>query len=161
MGTVEFIHIASVAGEPMRAVEQVHAVPGAGLESDRYATRKGQYSDHPGTAHDLTLIEAEIVESLTEEEGISLDLGQTRRNVTTRGIRLNDLVGRRFSVGNVLCDGVRLCEPCDYLAGLIGKPVLRPLVHRAGLRAVIVTEGEIRVGDEVSEVSIEAESRTA
>jgi len=96
LGTVEFIHIASVAGEPMRAVEQVHAVPGAGLESDRYATRKGQYSDHPETAHDLTLIEAEIVESLTEEEGISLDLGQTRRNVTTRGIRLNDLVGRRF-----------------------------------------------------------------
>jgi MOSC domain-containing protein YiiM len=76
-------------------------------------------------------------------------LARTRRNVTTRGIRLNELVGRRFRIGGVECEGTRLCEPCRYLEELLGKPVLEPLVHRAGLRARIVGGGEIALGDEV------------
>ena len=75
--------------------------------------------------------------------------GETRRNVTTRGIRLNDLVGRRFRIGDVECEGTRPCEPCQYLTDLLGKPVLAPLVHRAGLRARILGSGEIARGDEV------------
>ncbi|HEV8544933.1 MAG TPA: MOSC domain-containing protein, partial [Candidatus Limnocylindrales bacterium] len=83
-------------------------------------------------------------------DGIVLAPGETRRNVTTRGIRLNDLVGRRFRVGDVECEGIRLCEPCQYLTDSIGKPILRPLVHRAGLRAKIRKGGEIAIGAEVA-----------
>jgi MOSC domain-containing protein YiiM len=136
----------------MRALNRVHAIPGVGIEGDRYATGKGHWSDDRGVSRDLTLIEAEVVENLRAELGIALDPGQARRNLTTRGVRVNELVGRRFFVGGVLCEGTRLCEPCEYLAGLISMPVLRPLVHRGGLRAVIVGEGYIEVGDLVSDV---------
>jgi MOSC domain-containing protein YiiM len=136
----------------MRRRRRVHAIPGVGIEGDRYATGKGHWSHDPGVNRDLTLIEAEVVESLQTELGIALDPGQARRNLTTRGIRLNELVGRRFLIGSVLCEGTRLCEPCEYLAGLIAKPVLRPLVHRGGLRAMIVGEGYIEVGDVVRDV---------
>ena len=70
--------------------------------------------------------------------------------MTTRGVRLNDLLGQRFRVGEILCEGTRLCEPCQHLVDLIGKPVLKPLVHRGGLRADILEDGEIRVGDPIS-----------
>lgn len=142
----------------MRAVDRVRAIPGVGLEGDRYATGDGRWSDEPGGGRELTLVEAESLDDLRTENGIALDPGQTRRNVTTRGIRLNDLVGQRFMVGDALCEGMRLCEPCDYLEGLVGKPVIRPLTHKAGLRAVILGEGEISVGDPVS---VTKESRTA
>jgi MOSC domain-containing protein YiiM len=95
----------------------------------------------------MTLIEAEALEALAREHGIELSAGETRRNLTTRGISLNDLVGRRFWVGHVLCQGTRLCEPCQYLADLTRKPLLRPLVHRGGLRADILRGGVIHTGD--------------
>ena len=88
-------------------------------------------------------------EALAERDGILLEPGETRRNVTTRGIRLNDLVGRRFRVGGIECEATRLCEPCQGLTDLLGKPVLKPLAHRAGLRALILTDGEIGLGDEI------------
>src|SRR5207302_11133948 len=102
----------------------------------------------PGTGRALTLIEAEAVESLARL-GIVLRPGEARRNVTTRGIALNELVGRRFRLGGALCLGTRLCEPCTYPQELVGKPVLDPLAHRGGLRADVLEGGEIRVGDEV------------
>ena len=148
-GTVESIHIAPAAGAPMLPVSQVRAVAGVGLEGDRYAAGTGHYSGDAKVDRDLTLIEAEEIEALADRAGIVLAAGETRRNVTTRGIRLNELVGRRFRVGGVLCEGTRLCEPCQYLTELLGKPVLEPLVHRAGLRARILTDGEIALGDEV------------
>jgi MOSC domain-containing protein YiiM len=148
-GTVEAIHVAPAAGEPMTSVERVRAIAGVGLEGDRYATRTGTWSPDPGVDRDITLIEAEVIEDLAATDGIALAPGESRRNVTTRGIRLNDLVGRRFRVGAVVCKGTRLCEPCQYLTDLVGKPVLRPLVHRAGLRAAIVEGGEIAVGADV------------
>jgi MOSC domain-containing protein YiiM len=148
-GTVEAIHIAPAAGQPMTSVERVRAIAGVGLEGDRYATRTGTWSPDPRVERDITLIEAEVIEDLAATDGIVLAPGESRRNVTTRGIRLNDLVGRRFRVGGVVCEGTRLCEPCQYLTDLVGKPVPRPLVHRAGLRAAIVEGGEIAVGAEV------------
>jgi MOSC domain-containing protein YiiM len=148
-GTVVAIHIAPAAAEPMIRVERVRAIAGVGLEGDRYATKTGYWSPNLGVDRDVTLIEAEVLEDLATTDGIVLSAGESRRNVTTRGIRLNDLVGRRFRVGNVVCEGTRLCEPCQYLTDLVGKPVLRPLVHRAGLRARIVDGGEIAVGAEV------------
>lgn len=101
---------------------------------------------------DLTLIEAEEIDRLAVEHGIVLAPGETRRNVTTRGVRLNALVGRRFRLGPILCEGIALCEPCQDLVEMLGKPVLRPLVHRAGLTARILDDGEIAVGDEVAAV---------
>jgi MOSC domain-containing protein YiiM len=151
-GSVEAIHIAAAAGAPVRPVDAIRAVAGVGLEGDRYADGRGHYQDGR-VSRDLTLIEAEAVEALTHEHGIALAPGETRRNLTTRGVGLNELVGQRFWVGDVLCLGTRLCEPCQYLADLTGKPLLRPLVHRGGLRADILRGGLIRVGDRVRVVA--------
>ena len=134
----------------MRAVSSVRAIAGVGLEGDRYATGSGEYSPDPKVDRHITLIAAEELERLADHFDIELEPGETRRNVTTRGIDVNALVGRRFRIGTVDCEGTRLCEPCTYLQGLLGKPVLEPLVHRAGLRARILTDGEIGVNDLVT-----------
>jgi MOSC domain-containing protein YiiM len=154
-GVVEAIHVAAAAGEPLRKVEVVRAKAGVGLEGDRYALGRGHYSPDLRVSRDLTLIEAEVIEELERTRAIQLAPGETRRNVTTRGIRLNDLVGRRFWVGEVLCEGTRLCEPCQYLTELTGKPLLRALVHRGGLRADILRGGRIRRGDRLRVVAEE------
>jgi MOSC domain-containing protein YiiM len=149
-GRVEAIHIAPVAEAPMVAVDRVHAIAGIGLEGDRYASRTGTWTPDPRVDRDITLIEAEVIEDLAATDGILLEPGETRRNVTTRGIRLNELVGRRFRVGDALCEGTRLCEPCQHLTDALGKPILQPLLHRAGLRAHILDGGQIEVGAEVA-----------
>ena len=148
-GTVGSIHLADHAGAPMRSVGRVRAIAGVGLEGDRYATRTGHYSPDSKVDREVTLIAAEEIERLADVFGIELAPGESRQNVTTRGIDLNALLGRRFRVGAVECEGTRLCEPCLYVTEQLGKPVLEPLVHRAGLRARILTDGEIGVGDEV------------
>lgn len=152
---VEAIHTADSAGAPMVARERVRAIAGVGLEGDRYARAAGHWSDHPAGDREITLVEAEVIDDLAATDGIVLAPGETRRNVTTRGIRLNELLGRRFRVGAVECEGVRLCEPCQYLTDSVGKPILRPLVHRAGLRARILNDGEIALGDPVAAVDTE------
>jgi len=137
-GSVEAIHIAAVESalpEPVDAVE----VTAEGVVGDRYSQ-----------ARDLTLIEAEALEGLREDTGIEVSAAECRRQVLTRGIRLNDLVGERFTVGGVECVGQELCEPCNHLQGLTQEGVLRGLVHRGGLRADIVSGGRIAVGDEVA-----------
>lgn len=150
-GRVVSLQIAAGAGAPMRIVRDVRAHAGQGLAGDRYRDGTGHYSDRPAPdgARQLTLIQAEVIEAVAIEIGAELDTAETRRNVTTRGVDLNALVGRRFTVGEVVCEGVRLCEPCVYLEGLLGKRVNRPLVHRGGLRARIVHGGVIRTGDAV------------
>jgi 8-oxo-dGTP pyrophosphatase MutT (NUDIX family)/MOSC domain-containing protein YiiM len=148
VGSVEAIHIATAAGASVRPVDEIRAIAGVGLEGDRYSNGLGHYQDER-VSRDLTFIEAEALEALAHDQAIALSPGETRRNLTTRGVGLNALVGQRFWVGDVLCLGTRLCEPCQYLAELIGKPLLRPLVHRGGLRADIVHGGLIRVGDQI------------
>jgi MOSC domain-containing protein YiiM len=147
-GTVVSLHRAPSAGEPARAVDEVQAVPGRGLVGDRYFLATGFYSDKPG-ARELTLIELETLEALRREHGIEFTPGETRRNVVTRGVSLNDLVGWEFQLGPLVVRGIRLCEPCLHLVEVTGKQVLAPLVHRGGLRAEILTGGTIRVGDHV------------
>ena len=98
------------------------------------------------------MIEAEALEGLLDDTGIELSAAEVRRQVLTRGIRLNDLVGERFTVGDVECVGQELCEPCAHLQGLTRPGVLRGLVHRGGLRADIVRGGRIAVGDAVAPV---------
>jgi hypothetical protein len=143
-GTVEAIYIAPGAGVAAVAVDRAQALPGLGLEGDRHVDGNGTFpSGLPGSA--LTLIEAEVCESFTPP----LEDGVHRRNVVTRGIDLNALVGHDFSIGAVRCRGMRLCEPCTVVERYAARPVLRALVHRGGLRADILDEGELRVGDSV------------
>jgi len=150
-GTVVSIH---VTPEPTAAMEQrfeVKAVAGTGLEGDRYFTGIGTFSKSPGAGREVTLIEVEAIEALEREKNISLPPGEARRNLVTRGVPLNHLVGRDFQVGEVRLRGVRLCEPCSHLEGLTREGVLTGLVHRGGLRADIISGGTIRVGDAIAE----------
>jgi MOSC domain-containing protein YiiM len=133
----------------MQEVAEVRALPGVGLEGDRYALRQGTFFK-PEPDFELTLIEAEAVEAAQLEHGLKLVPGAARRNLVTRGISLNPLVGQEFQIGSVRVRGIRLCEPCSHLQALTGQPVIRALPHRAGLRAQILSEGPIRVGDAVS-----------
>lgn len=150
MGHVEHIHIAPYEAAPMRRVDEVEARKGVGLAGDRKANLTG---GEPAPGREVTLVEAEEVERLASEHGIDLGPGGTRRNITTRGVRLNDLVGRTFRVGDVVMTGQRLCEPCEHLQAMTGRPVLKLLTHRAGLRATLVTSGVVRVGDAVELVA--------
>jgi len=148
-GTVQSIHIASAAKAPMRAVDQIEAIPGVGLEGDRYALKQGTFFK-PEPDFELTLIEAEAIEAIRREYEVDLPAGNARRNVVTRGVALNHLVGREFSIGGVKIRGIRLCEPCSHLQALTELPVIKALRHRGGLRAQILTSGVIRVGDVVT-----------
>jgi MOSC domain-containing protein YiiM len=151
IGEVIGIFVTDAASAPMKELVEAQAIAGAGLEGDRYRDGVGFYSPVPGPRQ-LTLIEEETLDALGAEHGIALAPQESRRNLTTRGIRLNDLVGKRFTIGEVLCEGIRLCPPCIHLEQLTGKPVLAPLVHRGGLRADIVIGGVIRQGDTIREV---------
>ena len=148
--TVTAILISAASAGPIAEVEMAHAITGRGLEGDRYASGQGTFSDKPGTGRQVTLIEAEAIEAFAAEFGESLTPSDARRNIVTRGVRLNDLVGREFMVGQVRVLGCRLCEPCTHLERLTGKSVLRGLVHRGGLRAEFLSDGVIRVGDRIS-----------
>jgi MOSC domain-containing protein YiiM len=148
-GAVSAIHIALNAAGPMESVSEIRAVPGQGLEGDRYFRKTGTYSTRPGAGREVTLIEAEAYDAIAQEAGIVLAPGASRRNITTLGVSLNHLVGRKFRVGEVLLEGVRLCEPCGHLESLTQVGVREGLIHRGGLRARIVTEGTIRIGDRI------------
>jgi hypothetical protein len=140
-GTVAGLLVAPEAEAPLVPVDSVVAVEGRGLEGDRYAAGRGTFSG--GRGYELTLVESEVLDEL------GLEWPLARRNVVTRGTSLNPLAGRRFRVGEVECIGRRLAEPCAHLEKLSGAGLMRPLVHRAGLRADIVAGGTIRVGDAV------------
>jgi MOSC domain-containing protein YiiM len=147
-GVVEAVAIAAAATEPMQVVASAQAIAGRGLAGDRYATQAGTFSSHSPSAkgYDLTLIEAEVLEGFVLADGQPLSFAGARRNVLTRGVDLNSLVGRRFLIGDVECLGQRLCEPCAHLQRLSGPGLLKPLIHRGGLRADILTDGEISAG---------------
>jgi MOSC domain-containing protein YiiM len=147
-GVIAEINIAPSHGELPAPVERVRAVAGRGLEGDRNFLQTGE--PQPERDADLTLIASEALEALARDSGLQLTAAASRRNLLTRGIDLNALVGRRFRVGEVECSGIELCEPCRHLERLTMPGVLRGLVHRGGLRAAIVRGGEIGVGDPIS-----------
>ena len=148
-GQVMAIQITSSAGEKMVSIREVKAIAGKGLEGDRYLSEKGKFSDKPGPARQLTLIELEAIEALQREDSIELSPLESRRNIVTRGVPLNHLVNRRFRLGDVVARGVKLCEPCEYLEEVTQKKVISGLTHRGGLRAEILQGGIIRVGDKI------------
>jgi len=148
-GTVISIHIAPSAEARMTSVNEARAIPGKGLDGDRYFRQTGTYSSKPGPDREVTLITVEAIEALRRDYGIDLDPNDSRRNIVTQGVPLNFLVGREFTVGTVTLRGLRLCEPCGHLEGLTKSGVRAGLVHRGGLRAQILTAGVIRPGDPV------------
>lgn len=143
-GRIEGIFVADAAQRPVRVLARARALAGRGLEGDRYVAGEGSFpSGPPGSA--LTLIEAEVCESFDPP----LSGKDHRRNLVVRGLELNALVGREFEIGAVRCRGMRLCEPCTVLQRYAARPVLRALVHRGGLRADVLGDGEIALGDPV------------
>lgn len=142
-GRVEGIFVTPAHGELPLPVDSVRAVAGQGLEGNRY------FFDEAPPGRAITLIAAEAVEAMENEFGISLEPAATRRNVVTRGIDVNALVGKRFRIGDVECEGVELCEPCTHLQSLTKPGIIKGLAHRGGLNADILTGGEITVGDAV------------
>ena len=142
-GRGDAIHVSDAAGAPMRALARASLHAGVGIAGDRYGVGGGYWSDHPAGDRELTLVAGEVIDEL------GLEPGASRRNVTTRGVDLHALIGREFRIGGVRCRGERRCEPCTYLEEIIGRPILRRMVHRGGLRASILSDGEIQVGDVV------------
>jgi hypothetical protein len=141
-GSVAGLLVAPEAEAPLAAVESVVAMAGRGLDGDRYAAGRGTFSG-PGRGYQLTLVEAETLQEL------NVSWERARRNVVTRGVSLNPLVGRRFRIGEVECIGRRLCQPCAHLEKVSGAGLLRALVHRGGLRADILVGGTIELGNEI------------
>ena len=142
-GAVAAIMLAPAAEATLIRVDRVEAVAGRGLHGDRYHDGRGTFSG-PGQGYELTLVEVEVLDEL------GLPWEEARRNIATRGIDLNALVGRRFSIGGVVCAGRRLAEPCAHLERVSRPGLLRPLVHRGGLRADIERGGPIALGDRVA-----------
>jgi MOSC domain-containing protein YiiM len=150
MAHVTQILIAESPASPMTSRSEVRAVPGKGLEGDRYFSGVGTFSPKPPKPDfELTLIEREKIESFARESGLPFSSLQARRNIVTEGVNLNDLVDKEFWVGEVRIRGIRLCEPCNYLAKISFPETLKGLLHRAGLRAQILSAGSIKVGDPV------------
>lgn len=148
VGRVAAIHLASETGGDPEPVESVRAVAGRGLEGDRYCRGEGIYNETDSLEpSDVTLIETEALAAARDDYGVDLENGAHRRNVTTRGVALNHLVGERIRVGEVILEGLGLCEPCGYMESLADQPdAADALEHRGGLDARIVESGEFRVG---------------
>jgi MOSC domain-containing protein YiiM len=150
VGNVLAIFTAAKAGEPLVSRDEVRAVPGRGLDGDRYFSKAGTYSAKDGPDREVTFIEREAIDAAERDEGVVIPPEGTRRNILTRGVALNHLVGREFSVGDVRFLGIRLSEPCAHMEKLSGVPGARKvLIHRGGLRAQILNEGVLRVGDPI------------
>lgn len=153
-GKIVSIHVAEAKAAPMKARRKAEAAPGYGLKGDRYGQLRGTFTKTGPDGrnvpdHEITLIESEAIRAVQAEKGIALKPGETRRNLVTRGVPLNHLVGKRFKVGRVVLQGLRLCEPCAHLAKLTGKDLIPALLHRGGLRARVIKGGTIHVGDAV------------
>lgn len=151
-GTLLHIHIAERSAAEMEALDEARLVEGMGIEGDRYATGKGYYSYKPHEDRQVTLIEIETIEAIVRDHGIELRPHETRRNLTTRGVPLNHLVGRRFRVGDCVLYGGRLNVPCKYLDDLLDRPLFNLLLNRSGLNCRVVKGGVVRVGDAIAPV---------
>ena len=156
MGASVFeIYTSSVKGAPLLSVPESHLEAGRGLAGDRYYIGAGTFSGklHGRPDVEITLIELEEIRRFNETQASPSAAGEFRRNIVTSGVRLNDLIGRRFFVGSAELEGIRLCEPCNHLESLTRPGVREALIHRGGLRAQIVDGGTIRVGDAVTVIS--------
>jgi MOSC domain-containing protein YiiM len=150
-GEVVSVFIAPEEGAPTVEVTEVRAIEGSGLEGDRYFANAGKMSKRNKPEREVTLIESEAIEAVARDYDIAFGLGDSRRNIVTRGVPLNHLVGREFNVGETRLRGIKLCDPCGYLESLTAEGVRKALANRGGLNAQILSGGVIRPGDEVSD----------
>ncbi len=148
-GIVAHLHHTPRAFLPMRSFETLELIEGAGIVGDRYMSGKGFYSDRPEEGRQVTLFEIETLVALDRDYGIVLAPADHRRNITTREVPLNHLVGRRFRVGQVILEGTRLSTPCRHIEQITGKEVFTPLLHRSGLHARVLCGGTIRIADTI------------
>ena len=148
-GRVDAVLVAPAAGAAMQRLTEADAIAGHGLRGDRYVAGHGTFSTPGGTGGQITLIAAEALEATILPSGQPVTPEQARRNIVTRGIDLDALLGQRFAIGSARCVGRRRCEPCAHLERLTESGILRGLVHRGGLRADIETSGTIRPGDSI------------
>jgi MOSC domain-containing protein YiiM len=146
------IFVTERASAPMRALDQARLISGVGIEGDRYALGTGFYSYLPRADRQITLIEEETLIALARDHDIALAGNETRRNLLTRGVALNHLVGREFCVGPCVLIGERLNVPCKYLEEVTGKAVFSPLTNRSGLNCRILRGGIVRCGDVIAPV---------
>lgn len=149
-GTVHALHLAPRSFLPMRSRDHLVLLAGIGVEGDRYATGDGFYSDRPEDGRQVTLFEIETLEALARDHKVELAPVDHRRNITTRGVPLNHLVGMRFRVGTVLLEGTRLSTPCRHIEHITGMEIFNLLLNRSGLHARIIDGGTIHAGDEVA-----------
>jgi MOSC domain-containing protein YiiM len=150
-GAVESLFITTAMSEPMIAKDVVQAIAGQGLEGDRYLLATGTYSKKPSPDRQITLVEAEILDWLREDHGHTVRPEECRRNIVTRGITLNPLVGRTIAIGQTRLYVHRLCQPCRYIEKLLDQPGLyETWWDKGGIRCEILTGGEIRLGDTVT-----------
>ena len=143
-GSIESIHIAAGKGAALESRDQVTLVAGKGIEGDRYFARKSR-----DNRCNVSLIESEAISAIASEYGVELGPGEARRNIMTRGVPLNHLVGKRFRVGRVELQGMELFEPCKYVSKMLGKDLLTALKHRGWLRAAVIVGGQVQTGDTI------------
>ena len=150
-GIVAHLHVTARAFLPMREQEAIELVAGRGILGDRYmlGVEQGFYSEKPEEGRQVTLFEEEALEAIRRDYGIEMSPAEHRRNVTTRGVALNHLVGRRFRLGPCLVEATRLSVPCRHIEEILEKPVFDPMVHRSGLNCRILEGGTVRVGDAI------------
>ena len=155
-GQLAAIFLAPERGAPMQPMALAEALAGSGLRDDRYGPEAAAASKSPANQpkRQVTLIEQEAVEAACREYDLEFTPAVTRRNLVTRGVPLNHLVGQTFRVGSVLLRGVELCEPCGHLETLTLPGIRKALVHRGGLRAELLTSGTLRVGDAIVPAAI-------
>ncbi len=148
-GILRGIWIAATACEPLIRVEEVRAIPGHGLEGDRYFFARGTFSTWPGGGRDVSLIEEEALQAIRADHGIDLSEGRSRRNLVTSGIVLTDLHNRTFRIGTAIFRGIRPAAPCQHLERLTEAGVFDALKNRGGFRADVLEEGVLHVGDAI------------
>ena len=151
-GVVAGLFVGPKRLEPMAAVPEIRALAGCGIEGDRYCREEGTFSKKL-PSNQMTLIETEALDAVGQDYGFAIAAEESRRNVLTCGIALNHLVGREFTIGGVRLRGLKLCEPCSHLERLAGKQMIKALRHRGGLRAEILNDGIIKVGDIITETN--------
>ena len=152
-GKVEEILICKAAGDDLYAVERAELVPGKGIIGDRYYHKVGYFSEKLEEKGDfeVTLIEKEEIQFYNKLSNLDLKPNLFRRNIITSGIRLNELIGKKFYIGETILEGIRLCEPCIYLEKLIGKEIIKSMTHKSGIRAIIKKGGIIEIGNKIEE----------
>jgi MOSC domain-containing protein YiiM len=153
MARVFEIYTAPTAGTDLPSIPEAVFESGRGIVGDRYHAQTGTFSEKLKDKGDwqATLIELEEIERFNATFNACLTPGSFRRNIVTEGVRLNDLIGRRFSIGGVMLEGIRFCEPCAHLGQILGPEVVKGMVHKAGLRVRILTGGTIKPGDDIAD----------